>query len=68
MGEIIIKVPGNIKEVFEVNLPLPSEEILNKIKELVNEKEKKLKILKELTEKYQGKLDIPEVNEDELYE
>ena len=40
MGEIIIKVPGNIKEVFEINLLLPSKEILNKIKKLANEKEK----------------------------
>ena len=65
MGEIIIKVPGDVKEVIEVNTF--SERIINEIRKLTKEKEEKLKILEEITQKYQGKLDVPEVSEDELY-
>lgn len=65
MGEIIIKVPGEVKEVIEVNTF--SERIINEIRKLTKEKEEKLKILEEITQKYQGKLDVPEVSEDELY-
>jgi len=65
MGEIIIKVPGDVKEVIEINTF--SERIINEIRKLTKEKEEKLKILEEITQKYQGKLDVPEVSEDELY-
>ena len=63
MGEIIIKIPEEIKETIEINLPY--SEIKKKIEEL--KKEEKLKFLKRFTDKYLGKLDIPEIKEDELY-
>ncbi len=64
MGEIIIKIPEEIKETVEINLPY--SEIKKKIKEL--KKEEKLKFLRRFTDKYLGKLDIPKVEEEELYE
>ena len=64
MGEIIIKVPEDVREVIETELPY--EEIKKKIEEL--ERERKLKFLLKFTEKYAGKIDVPEVKEEELYE
>ena len=68
MGEIIIKVPGDVKEIININFVVSPEEIFKKIEEIINEREEKVKVLKEITERYQGKLNIPEVREDELYE
>ena len=64
MGEIIIKVPEDVREV--IDLGLSYKEVKENLEKL--EKMKKLQLLKELTNKYGRKLDIPTVREEELYE
>jgi len=64
MGEIIIKVPEDVREV--IDLGLSYKEVKENLGKL--EKMKKLQLLKELTNKYGRKLDIPTVREEELYE
>ena len=64
MGEIVIKVPGDVRE--EIELELPAEVVVDKLEELARKFER-LKRLRELTDRYRGKLDIPEVSEEELY-
>ena len=63
MGEIIIKVPGDIKEVFELNLPYEN------IKKALMELEKKEDIKKALNVfyKYRHKIEIEDVSEEELH-
>ncbi len=63
MGKIVIKIPENKEEEIELNVSY--QEIKEKLEEL--EKEKKLQYLKNFTKKYKGKLEIPEINDDELY-
>ncbi len=63
MGEIIIKVPEDVYETIELDLSY--KEIKEKIEEL--EKVKKLEFLKDFTKKYLGKLEVPRVEENELY-
>jgi len=64
MGEIIIKVPENVREV--IDLGLSYKEVKENLEKL--EKMKKLQLLKELTNKYGRRLDISTVREEELYE
>ena len=64
MGEIVTKVPGDVRE--EIELELPAEVVVDKLEELARKFER-LKRLRELTDRYRGKLDIPEVSEEELY-
>ena len=64
MGEIVIKVPEDVREV--IDLGLPYREVKENLEKL--EKRKKLQLLKELTQKYGRKLEIPTVKEEELYE
>ncbi len=63
MGEIIIKISEDVKEVIELNVPY--EKVKEKLEEL--EKEEKKKFLENFTNKYLGKLDISNVKEEELY-
>ncbi len=63
MGEIIIKVPEDVREVIETELPY--EEIKKKIEEL--EREKKRKKALEIFEKYKHSIEVEEVKEEELY-
>ena len=64
MGEIVIRVPGDVRE--EIELELPAEVVVDRLEELARKFER-LKRLRELTDRYRGKLDIPEVSEEELY-
>jgi hypothetical protein len=63
MGEIIIKVPGDVKEVFELNLPY------NEIKEGLKKLEMKKEINRalQILEKYKHKIEFEEVSEEELH-
>ena len=63
MGEIIIKVPEDVKEV--IDLGLSYKEIKKKLEDI--EKKEKLEFLKEFTKKYFGKLEIPTIEESEFY-
>ncbi len=63
MGEIIIKVPEDVKEVIETELSY--EEIKKKLEEL--EKEKRREDALKILEKYKHSVEIKEVNEEELY-
>ncbi len=63
MGEIIIKVPEDVREVIETELPY--EKIKKKIEEL--EREKKRKKALEIFEKYKHSIEVEEVKEEELY-
>jgi len=63
MGEIIIKVPEDVREVIETELPY--KEIKKKIEEL--EREKKRKKALEIFEKYKHSIEVEEVKEEELY-
>ncbi len=63
MGEIIIKVPEDVKEVIETELPY--REIKKKLEEL--EKEKKRENALKILEKYKHSIEIEEINEEELY-
>ena len=63
MGEIIIKVPGDVKEVIELNLPY------NEIKESLKKLEMKKEINRalQILEKYKHKIEFEEVSEEELH-
>jgi len=63
MGEIIIKVPGDIKEVLELNLPYEN------IKKTLMELEKKENVKKALDvfHKYKHKIEFEEVTEEGLH-
>ena len=63
MGEIIIKVPEDVREVIETELPY--REIKKKLEEL--EKEKKRENALKILEKYKHSVEIEEINEEELY-
>ncbi len=63
MGEIIIKVPEDVREVIETELPY--REIKKKLEEL--EKEKKRENALKILEKYKHSIEIEEINEEELY-
>jgi activator of HSP90 ATPase len=63
MGEIIIKVPENVKEV--IDLEIPYKEVKENIKKL-----KRVKLAKkalEIVEKYKGTIKVKDVKEEELY-
>ena len=63
MGEIIIKVPEDIKEVINLKLPY------NKVKETLEnlEKKEKAKLALEIVRKYKGTVKIENVSEEEIY-
>ncbi len=63
MGEIIIKVPEDVKE--EIKLNLPYSRVKEKIEEL--KKEERVKNIKKFLDKYGGKLDIEYASEEELH-
>jgi hypothetical protein len=63
VGEIIIKVPENVKEV--IDLGIPYKEVKENIKKL-----KRVKLAKkalEIVEKYKGTIKVEDVKEEELY-
>ncbi len=63
MGEIIIKVPVDVKEIIEVNLPY------NKIISTLSKLEKKEEINKalEILQRYRHKIEFKETSEEELH-
>jgi len=63
MGEIIIRVPEDIKEVINLKLPY------NKVKETLEnlEKKEKAKLALEIVRKYKGTVKIENVSEEEIY-
>ena len=63
MGEIIIKIPENVHEVIELDLPY------NKIKEKLEKfkKEEKAKLALEILRNYKGTVKIENVSEEEIY-
>jgi len=72
MGEIIIKVPEDVKEI--IDLGLSYKEIKKKLEDiekvkvnLIKDKELRIQKIKEFLDKYGGKLNIGEINEKELY-
>ena len=62
MGQIIIKVPGDIQEVIEIN----NKEDLEKAKKLIEELEKE-NIYSSFLDKYLGKVNIKNIDEESLY-
>ena len=63
MGEIIIKIPEDVKEV--INLDLPYKEIRKKIEEI--EKSERARKALEILRKYKGTVEIEEVSNEELH-
>ena len=64
MGEIIIKVPGDVKEVFEISEI--SQTKPNKVEKLI-EKIKHYNFVMENLEKVLGSVEVEEVKEEEIY-
>ena len=63
MGEIVIKVPEDVHEVIEVELPY--NKIKEKLKEI--EREERAKLALEILRKYKGTVKIEDVSEEEFY-
>jgi hypothetical protein len=63
MGEIIIKVPGDLKEVWEFDLPY--ENIKKALMKL--EKKKNVKEALDIFHKYKHKIEFEEVSDEELH-
>jgi hypothetical protein len=64
MGEIIIKVPGDIRKVFEISEI--SQTKPNKVEKLI-EKIKHYNFVMENLEKVLGSVEVEEVKEEEIY-
>ncbi len=63
MGEVIIKVPEDVKEV--IDLGIPYKRVKEKIEEL--EKEERIKSMIEFFQKYKGSVEIGDVKEEDIY-
>ncbi len=64
MGEIIIKVPGDIKEVFEIDEI--SQTKPNKVEKLIEKIEHYNFVMKNL-EKVLGSVEVEDVKEEDMY-
>ena len=63
MGEIVIKIPEEVKEVIELNVPY--EKLKMRLKEL--EREEKAKYMLNFLNKYKGTVKIEPYSEEELH-
>ncbi len=63
MGEIIIKVPGSVRKVFEIDLP--SSAVCEKIEEL--KRQERIERMIKFLESHKNSVEIEECSEEELH-